>query len=170
MARLGGRAAVVISLVPVVAALLTIPVNGEVPSAVEAIAITAIAVGAVLAARAALPMERGGNSIVVSNLKTAACPAYQRRLTARWLPSLYSRFLLFCKSMFKDWFLCWISSPAWKWLSSSYQGHEHAQNHPNPRHRRRYWTGAETHPIIVLGRRNGGLCRCGRMTTAVNYC
>jgi drug/metabolite transporter (DMT)-like permease len=52
VARLGGRAAVVIALVPVVAALLAIPVNGEVPSAVEWLGIGAIAAGAVLAARA----------------------------------------------------------------------------------------------------------------------
>jgi drug/metabolite transporter (DMT)-like permease len=59
VARLSGRAPVVIALVPVVAALLAIPVNGEVPSAVAAIAIMAITAGAVMAAWTALPVGRG---------------------------------------------------------------------------------------------------------------
>jgi drug/metabolite transporter (DMT)-like permease len=59
--QLGGRAAVVIALVPVVAALLAIPINGEVPSMAEWIGIGAIAAGALLAAWGALPAGRAGD-------------------------------------------------------------------------------------------------------------
>lgn len=54
VARLGsGAASAIVSLVPVAAALLAIPLLGEVPTPLDAAAITAIAAGVFLAARAA---------------------------------------------------------------------------------------------------------------------